>query len=182
MNYVEPLRQMDKIHDISEYLRCQSERNYLLFLFGIYTGLRISDILQLKVKDVSGKEQLIIREIKTNKDKRIEIHPDLKKIIKLYIKGMKDYEYLFKSAKGNNQPITRVQAYRILNDAAKYFGISSIGTHTLRKTFGYHLYCETKDSILVMKALNHSDPSITLRYIGIENDTVNKAIKKMSFI
>lgn len=182
MNFVEPIRDMDRILDISEYLRLRSERDYVLFMFGLYSGLRVSDILKLRVRDVRNKGCILMREKKTGKDKRIEVHEDLRKILKDYIKDRKDFEYLFRSHKGANSPITRVQAYRILNSAARVFGMESIGTHTLRKTFGYHLYQSTKDSILVKEALNHSDAGVTLRYIGIRQDDVNQAVRKMSFV
>ena len=68
-------------------------------------------------------------------------------------------------------------AYRILNQAARQVGLSDIGTHTLRKTFGYHFYQRTKDVALLQKVFNHSSPSITLRYIGIDQDVIDKAIE-----
>lgn len=182
MNYVEPIRDINLIYDIADYLKARSERNYVLFMFGIYTGLRISDILQFRVRDVRNKSYIIIREIKTKKDKRFELNKDLIEILNNYIKNMEDYEYLFKSKKGANKPITRVQAYRILKDAAQKFGLESIGTHTLRKTFGYHLYMETKDAVLVKEALNHSDMHISLIYIGVNQTRINNGIKQLKFM
>jgi integrase len=69
-----------------------------------------------------------------------------------------------------------VQAYRILNKAAKNIGIGEIGTHTLRKTFGYLFYQKTKDVALLQELFNHSAPSITLRYIGINQDLMDNAM------
>jgi integrase len=68
-----------------------------------------------------------------------------------------DEEYLFKSL-CSPIPIKRIQAYKILNRAAKKIGISEIGTHTLRKTFGNHFYQRTKDVVLLQKIFNHSSP------------------------
>jgi integrase len=91
---------------------------------------------------------------------------------------MDDCEYLFQSKKGNNQPIQRMQAWRILNDVARKVGIKGeIGTHSLRKTFGYHMYKHCKgDVTIVQKFLNHSSPSVTLRYIGITQDSMDDLI------
>lgn len=76
--------------------------------------------------------------------------------------------------KGENQPITRIQAYRIINDACAIAKIKgAIGTHTLRKTFGYWAYKQGIDITLLMKIFNHSAPSITLRYIGITQEDIN---------
>ena len=74
------------------------------------------------------------------------------------------------------QNIGRVQAYRILNKAAAEVGLIEIGTHTLRKTFGYHFYKRYKDVALLQEIFNHSAPSITLRYIGINQDIIDEAV------
>lgn len=137
MNTVEPIRDLDVVMDIAEYLKGKSDRDYMMFMFGIYTGLRISDILKFRVRDVKGKDAVYIREKKTGKEKRFPINAELKPVIKDYIYGKDDYEYLFKSPRGN-RPITRQQAYNILSEAGRQFDIDKIGTHTLRKTFGYH--------------------------------------------
>lgn len=181
MNTVEPIRDMNLVTDIASYFKEKSERDYVLFVFGIFTGLRISDILKLKVRDVRDRDYISMREIKTEKEKRFPINPILKPIIRDYIADKKDYEYLFRSRKGQNRPITRQQAYNILNKAAKEFGLYSIGTHTLRKTFGYHTYQQTKDAITIQKILNHSDLEITKRYIGITQDIMDSTMKKLHF-
>lgn len=70
--------------------------------------------------------------------------------------------------------IQRVQAYRILNKSAEAIGLKNIGTHSLRKTFGYHYYQRTHDISLLMELFNHSSRSVTLRYIGIHQDVINE--------
>lgn len=181
MNTVEPIRDINLVWDIADYLKSRNERDYVLFSFGIYSGLRISDMLPFRVRDVKEKDYIIIREQKTKKEKRFPINDELKPIIGEYVKDKKDYEYLFKSKKGKNRPITRQQAYNILSDAAEIFGLNAIGTHTLRKTFGYHMYQQTKDAVTIMEILNHSDISVTLRYIGINQDIKDTTIKRLTF-
>jgi len=56
--------------------------------------------------------------------------------------------------------------------------MDSIGTHTLRKTFGYHFYQKYKDIALLQELFNHSAPSVTLRYIGINQDMIDVAMKE----
>ncbi|MED4572834.1 site-specific integrase [Brevibacillus agri] len=177
MNFVQPIREPDMIEQIKRYLRGMSERNYMLFVFGINTGLRIQDILKLRVRDVKG-EHIIMREMKTDKQKWLKINPTLKRELKRYISDKDDYEYLFKSREGKNKPITRDMAYKILRKAANEFGLVDIGTHTCRKTFGYHLYRKEKDITLLQKIFNHSSPEITLRYIGMDQDTMDNAISR----
>ncbi len=175
MNYVEPIRDKWKLKQMKKLLKKQSARNHFLLVFGINTGLRISDILPLKVADVRGKTHILITERKTGKRKRFKINDKLRKAIEKYTEGMQPSDYLFASSK-RQQPITRVRAYQILNKAARKIGLSEIGTHTLRKTFGYHFYQRTKDVATLQMIFNHSHPSITLRYIGINQDLMDQAV------
>nr|WP_295681160.1 site-specific integrase [uncultured Lachnoclostridium sp.]DAD78543.1 MAG TPA: site specific tyrosine recombinase [Caudovirales sp. ctCiv1] len=181
MNTVEPIRDINLVFDIADYLRLWNEKYYVMFMFGIYSGLRISDILPFRVRDVNSKDYIYIREQKTGKEKRFPINNELKKIIKNYIADKKDYEYLFKSQKGKNKPISRQQAWKILNNAAEAFGVCAIGTHTMRKTFGYHMYQQTHDAVTLMEIFNHSSIDVTLRYIGINQDNKDSLIKGLSF-
>ena len=152
-------------------------RDNLLFLVGINTGLRISDILLLRVRDVEG-QHLVLREKKTGKRRFIPVNDELAQHFRQYCKGRRGNEFLFCSREGDNRPITTSMAYRIMREAAAAAGLEHIGTHTLRKTFGYHLYQQTKDPQLVCELLGHSDPAITRRYIGINQDTVDTAMAK----
>lgn len=180
MNTVEPIRDRDTVMDIADYLKASSVRNYVLFMFGIYSGLRISDILKFRVRDVKGKKTIRIREKKTGKEKQFPINRELIPILEDYVEGKPDYEFLFKNPH-SNKPITRQQAYNILSDAGAEFGIENIGTHTLRKTFGYHIYQKTKDAAMLMDIFNHSDIHTTLRYIGVNQETKDKVYNTLSF-
>lgn len=174
MEYVEPIRDKKKIEAMKKLLRASNIRDYCLFVLGINSGLRISDLLSLKVEDVNGKERITIREKKTGKSKDFPLSETCKKAISEYLRetGL-SMGYLFPSRKGHN-PITRVQAYRIINQAAKTISIQGqIGTHTLRKTFGYWAYQQGVDITRIQKLLNHSSPSITLAYIGITKEELD---------
>ncbi|UAL46819.1 site-specific integrase [Sutcliffiella horikoshii] len=179
MNFVQPIRDRDQILAIKKYLKEKNERNYMLFVLGINSGLRISDILKLKVRD-GRRPYFSLRETKTRKQKRLDFTPLLKRELSKYCEGKEDYEYLFPSRKGVNQPLGRSAAYKILKDAAQHVGLEEIGTHTLRKTFGYHFYRQTKDTALLQEIFNHSEAKITLRYIGINQDSIDKAMKNFN--
>ena len=180
MNFVEPIRELEKIEAIHNDLYKHSKRDALLFSFGIYTGLRISDIAKFKVKD-AAKNFYNIRENKTGKQKVYEFNRYLKKEIQEYIQNKDENEYLFKSRIGLNKPITRQRAYQILKSACSKQNIYNVGTHTLRKTFGYHMYKKNKDVALLMEIFNHSSPDITLRYIGINQEIGNKSIGNLKY-
>ncbi len=176
MECVEPIRNRETIESVKRILKGNGTRDFLLFLMGINIGLRISDILKLKVGDVMNKDYIEITEQKTGKYKRFPITISFKEVLEDYIIGKSPEEWLFPSQRGE-QPITRMQAYRIINNACQKAGITAhIGTHTLRKTFGYHFYQEKKDVALLQCIFNHSAPSVTLRYIGINQDIIDSSL------
>ena len=175
MNVVQPIRDRKKLEACKAWFAKRSARDNLAFLVGINTGLRISDILQLRVHQVDG-QYIVVREKKTGKRRFIPINYELAHAFRQYCRGRRGHEYLFQSREGDNRPLTTSMFYRIMRECADAVGLEHIGTHTMRKTFGYHLYQQTKDPQLVCEALGHSDPSITRRYIGINQETVDTAI------
>jgi integrase len=184
MNTVEPIRDENTILDFADYLKEKCIRDFVLFMSGIYLGLRISDILPLKVRDVKNADYLFLTEKKTGKKSRIKINDELKQIYKEYIVGMRDYEFLFQPTRGKmkNHPITRQRVWQILNAAADEFEYKDpIGCHTLRKTFGYLLYSETKDAAALQDIFRHSSIGYTKRYIGVTQDSKDKMMNKLSF-
>jgi len=177
MKKVEPIRDKDKIKEMKAVLKRQNFRDYILFELGINSGLRISDLLQLKVKDIKNKDKVELKEQKTDKMNRFPLSPRVKRLIDDYITNLDPEEYLFQSRKGDNEPISRVQAYRVLRKAADKVGLEKVGTHTLRKTFGYHQYKKFKDVAMLQRIFNHSSPSVTLDYIGINQEEIDNKMK-----
>ena len=181
MELVEPIRDKDFIRRTKNELLKSGYRDFLLFVAGINTGLRISDLLKLRVVDVKDKTHIEIKEAKTGKNKRFYINPTLKDCFDKYTDCMASDSFLFVSRNGTNKPLTRMQAYRIINTAVKATGIADkIGTHTLRKTFGYWHYQQFKDVAILQDIFNHSAPSVTLRYIGINDDMKDKTIAEFA--
>jgi len=174
---VQPLRTPAEIDDMKWALeKYCSQRDRFMFVFGINTGLRVSDIVKLKVKDVRGKTHILIREKKTKKTKRFSLFTHLRQEIEQYIRGMEDEDYLFPSRKGNSH-ISTTQAYRVLVKAGEMLGRDDIGTHTMRKTFGYAYYRKTKDIAFLQEIFNHSSSNITKRYIGIIQEEIDKSLE-----
>lgn len=180
MATVEALRDKKDIELMKTVLRQSNIRHYLLFVTGCNTGLRIGDILKLKVSDfVTGEKRtfrkyLMVKEQKTGKMRQIAINGTLQKAFKLYLSHYSpgNDEFLFTGRKSHLAPISSTQAYRILNEVAVVCKISiNFGTHTMRKTWGHWTYKSTGHNLgLVMDLLNHSNPAVTLRYIGITQD------------
>lgn len=181
---VQPLRTSEAINDFRESLSlagkdsAQKERNLLLFNLGINTGLRIGDIVKLRIEDVKGRSHVVIQEGKTKKRRKVYLNAIMADISD-YLDGKPSEGWLFPSRKGNGH-ITTTQAYRILNKAAELSGRNDIGTHTLRKTFGYHYYRKTKDIATLMAIFNHSSQSVTKRYIGITDDEIENSLRDFS--
>lgn len=172
MSEVQPLKTKSEIDRMRQSLH---GRDKLLFIVGINTNLRISDIVKLKREDFEG-EHLVLVEKKTGKRKTLFINEAIQNAL---AEHAPTNGYLFVSRKkkdGESQPISTTQAYRILNDAAARANLTiNFGTHTMRKTWAYHAYNEGKgaDLSLIMKALNHSSQRETLRYIGIEREDLD---------
>jgi len=185
MNTVQPLRDKKDIEKMKSYLKDRNPRDYLMFMIGISSALRISDILKLKVSNVwdgkKVKSHIDIREKKTDKGKRFAISPNLEKALRDYIKSnqLSPDDYLVTSKKpdkdGNRKPISRQQAHEILSNAADWIGIKdAVSTHTMRKTWGYWAYKSGVSLALIMEALNHSSIANTKKYLGITQDDLDE--------
>jgi integrase len=178
MEYVEPIRNRAKIDSMKRYLKGKNLRDYALFTLGINSGLRISDLLKLRLNDILDekgriKDRLEIHEQKTGKLKEFPLSVSVKKSLEEYLSAAAPGEWLFPSRKGGG-PVDRRQAWRILSEAAAAVGIPGrIGTHTLRKTFGYWAFKQGGDITRIQKLLNHSSPGITLAYIGITKEELD---------
>ena len=176
MNVVEPIKSKKDIKRLESYLQKKNERNFLLFVLGINSGLRISDILSMNVGDVKNCSFIKIVEKKTHKYKKFPINSKLKILLNNFVKNRNDEEPLFFTQRKNR--LDRVQAYKILKEAGVNVGLKyNIGTHSLRKTFGYHHYRQFKDIVILQKIFNHSTSDTTLRYIGIDQDKINESYK-----
>ena len=178
LNLVEPIRDKNKIDEMKYELKKSGTRNYMLFFIGINTGLRISDILNLKCSDIKNsdgtmKSHISIIEKKTKKNKKFPIANSLYSELERFTRNMQPNDYIFKSQKGNN--LSYSQAYRTIKSAATNIDLQNIGTHTLRKTFGYHHYKKFGNLPLLQKIFNHSSSSVTLRYIGLEQDIIDES-------
>ncbi|MBS4211596.1 MULTISPECIES: tyrosine-type recombinase/integrase [Neobacillus] len=175
MEYVEALRDVKQINAIKKYLKKHSERDYLLFVFGINTGLKITEMLEIRVADVLENEHTaknFYQYLHHDINKEVYLNQKVKKALLHYVQtNQLDTEvYLFKSNK-TEKPITRQQAYRIIHQAAEAIGIEGkIGTNSMRKTFGYHAYRRGVAISLLQKHFNHSTPSETLKYLGISKE------------
>ncbi len=177
MNFVEPIRDKRVLEDLLSSVKKESERDYIMMLTGFYSGFRISDLLKLRIEDVYNKKSFDVVEGKTGNKRKIPVNPVLKKELDSYCRGKDPDEYLIKSRQGYNKPISRDMAYKIIKRWGENFGLYNLGTHSMRKTFGYHYYKDSKGDIETLRRIyGHAHWSITIRYIGINQETINAAI------
>lgn len=184
MNTAQPIRNKMELKKFKNYYRttAPNNRNYLLVTIGLNTALRISDILKLQWMDVYDsarncfRSHICLTEHKTGKISKIYINENLLEALTIYRSFLSDTqapptdgEYLFRGT--GREPISRVQAYRIIKNAAIACEIpGSISPHSLRKTFGYFAWKSGIAPVMLMNLFNHSSFEITKRYLGIDQD------------
>lgn len=177
---VQPIRTAEQHYKFIEALRMASpktaERNVLLYNLGISTGLRISDLVKLRIEEVRGRSSVHIYEGKTKKPRTIYLDSVMVDIAD-YLAGLPEEEgYLFASEKGGH--ISTTQAYRALTKAADLLGWDWIGTHTLRKTYGYQYYKTYNNIVDLCEIFNHSSQAVTRRYIGLREEELGETQRK----
>lgn len=172
---VEPIRDKQDIQRIVKYFNDNNKRKYaVLFTLGVNSGLRVSDILKLKVKDVLNKTFIQLSEQKTGKYKLFPLKPELQKELNNFCKDRNPNEWLFVGR--HNVKLDRIIVYKTIVQACNELNINeNVGTHTMRKTFGYHHYKQFHDIALLQTIFNHYSPAITRRYIGITQDEINES-------
>lgn len=178
---VEPIREMRDIQSIKRLLSYKP-RDLLLFTLSVNSGLRMTDILDLKVgqlRNLKVGDYVFIREKKTQKNNLLVINKPIYKVLKDYLKKNKpnDNEYLFPSQKGD-KPLTIPSVNRMVKNWCHSINLKGkYGVRTLRKTFGtlqrkqfgvgFDVLCER---------YNHSSPRVTMRYLGITREDVTSIL------
>jgi len=179
MPEVQAVKSLDTVKLISHLLeRTCSKQMSDVWNIGLNLALRISDLLSIKFEDING-DRLVVKESKTGKLANIQLNKKTIEAIKVIQSKHPDHIYLFQSYRNQQaknsppKPLSRravTKAFSLIGDEVNI----DLGTHSMRKTRGYHLYQNTKDIARVMKMLRHGSEAVTLRYIGITQDDVDK--------
>lgn len=201
----EPIKDMNDIKRIIKYLMDNHQyRDVMLFIVGIHTGLRISDIRELKFsdfisQDCTFKDELVVFEKKTRNTRKIKsnrhmpIHNDIKKIIITFLNNTPNVtlnDYMFTSESNNgaksNKPMSRQAIDNMLKNVISKLHIHvHASTHMLRKTFSYHTIMQAKDKSRAIQQLQlllgHSSQLCTLKYAGITDDELAQTYKDLYF-
>lgn len=179
----EPIKDMERVRKIIEAAYNKKDRVGLMVVSQLNLGLRISDIITLKVSDLSGSH-LMVTEKKTQKNNKIKINNTLKSSVTRYIDehNLASDDYLFFSRLRSKNHISTRQAQKDLKILGEELGLERFSTHSLRKTFGYFAYQQSEGNLpLLMQRFNHSSQSVTLRYIGITQDQLDDLSDEVAF-
>ena len=194
MNFVEPIRDRKKIAQVKNLLRGQKRfRDLLLFVVGINTALRISDLLQLQISHFVDEQKGIkhrfwIKERKRGKRHEVVVNTSIRETLGEYLVEYPDIEkhrnnFVFFNSKTNDYslPIKRGQAWKSIASICQDAGLSgNFGTHSLRKTWGYHARMQGVDLALIMHKLNHESIAYTKRYLGITDDELQAVAQRLN--
>lgn len=191
MSKTDPIRKKEDIESLKQYFRSSGHiRDYAMVAVALNTSLRISDLLQLKWGDVydfncqSFRAHINIVEKKTGKKNRILLNKECSTALELFRDSLAEINaemYIYKSRIGQNRPIGRSTAYKIIKKAAEDLDIEGIiGCHSLRKTFGYQAWKTGVQPALIMSIYNHSSMEITKRYLSIDQDDKDEVFMKMN--
>ena len=181
MGTTQPIRTKEELKKFTDYYKTSKNnpRNYALIVFGLHTALRISDILEIRWKEVydfdrqTFQKYLGLKEHKTGKYTNIALNPHIiEALLVLKEQTTPEPEHcLFCKSTMPDVPLSRSQAYRIVKEASENsLHKSNISCHSLRKTFGYHAWKQGTQPALLMDIFNHSSYQITKRYLGIGQD------------
>lgn len=179
---VEPFIDLKDVKSIKKLLK-DNPRDRLLFIMGINSGLRVQDLLELKVADVLGVkvgDRITVKEKKTGKENVLIINKEIMDAITGYLAAVapEPEHYLFKSRKGKNYPLTTFAVTKAVKAWAAALNLKgNFGAHTLRKTWCYQQRKTFGVSWEVLcRRLNHSSPAITRRYLGIQEEEVEEIL------
>ena len=180
---VQPITNPKDIKRIKKLL-ANRPRDYLLFVLGINTGLRTQDLLSLRIENVENLalgERFVIREKKTGKDNVLIINKEIRYALDKYLAIHREHvpdEYLFKSRKYYNSPLSTYAVTHYVQNWCDEINLKgNYGAHTLRKTWCYMQRTQYGVSWEVLaKRLNHVNPSVTRRYMGVQSEDVEKTL------
>jgi integrase len=194
MNFVEPIRDRKKIAQIKNLLRGQHRlRDLLLFTVGVNTALRISDLLDLRIGyfldgQNRPKPRFLIHEKKHKKRHEVVLNQSIREALKEFlscyagIEENPEYFAFFNTKKMDfTIPIKRGQAWKFIVSICEDVGLAgNYGTHSLRKTWGYHARMQGVDLALIMHKLNHESIAYTKRYLGITDEELEAVAQRLN--
>src|SRR5258708_15078194 len=198
MNFVEPIRDRRKITAIKNMLiGANRQRDLLLFVMGINTALRISDLLSIQVGQVLDeagvcRKTFVIKEEKRGKRNVVTINASVEETLSQYVARYPEVlsnpdHYLFFSSRRltpiYTKPLSREHSEQLISGMCQAVGLpgNNYGTHTLRKTWGYQARKSGVPMEIIMEKLNHTSFAMTKRYLGITDDELKATAEGLNW-
>ena len=195
---VMPIKNIEDIERCKEFLKNRTEnaperykksyaKDLLLFKISINIGMRVNDLLSITWEDIfkpgtkQFKEYFTPKEQKTQKVRQIFINKSFRAAVKEYLKYVPDVKlegYVFTNRQGNR--LSDASVDKLMKLLEKELDIPNLSTHSLRKTFAYHMYIQTQDLSLVQEILQHSSVAVTRRYLGISQEVKKNAYNELN--
>ena len=167
----------------------KSLRDRVMFLLGIKTGYRISELLSLKRRDLYQDGQVCNRVIVSRMNMKgkvtsrsVVLSPALKPLVEEYCRTIEDKTFLFPSRQGGDVPMSYKRAWRVFKDAIVSARIDHqhTATHSMRKTFAKKVYdILGKDLLKTKEALGHKRIDSTVSYLSFDRGEIDDAILKI---
>ena len=195
---VMPIKNIEDIERCKEFLKNRTEnaperykksyaKDLLLFKIGLNVGLRANDLLSITWDNIfkpgtrQFREYFVPREQKTKKVRQIFINKSFRAAVKEYLKYIPNTKlegYVFTNRQGNR--LSDASVDKIMKLLEKELNLKNLSTHSLRKTFAYHLYMQTNDISLIQEILQHSSVAVTRRYLGISQEIKKNAYNELN--
>lgn len=175
MESVDPIRDKNVYNKIKAELREWNEKYYIMYLVGCLLGLRINEILALRVGDVKGKKEHTFIQSKSGKEMTVAFNPELKRALDNYCAGKDPQCALIPCRDNEYKPLSYMRAWEVIHNVGLKHGLK-LGTHSMRKTCAYHYYMQTHDLATLKIWLNHTSERDTLTYIGVTKERVCDAM------
>ena len=195
---VMPIKNIEDVERCKEFLKNRVEnapkrykksyaKDLLLFKISINIGLRVNDLLSITWEDIfkpgtrQFREYFVPREQKTKKVRQIFINKSFRAAVKEYLKYIPNTKlegYVFTNRQGNR--LSDASVDKMLKLLEKELNLENLSTHSLRKTFAYHLYMQTNDISLIQEILQHSSVAVTRRYLGISQEVKKNAYNELN--
>jgi integrase len=162
----------------------------LLISIGVFTGLRITDLLNLKFSQLLNGDVFVLTEKKTKKERSIKVNSTLKEIVqRIYNKsGISNQDELIFLNKYGTKSIDKSYVNVKLKELFSKYRIrvkGNISTHTFRKTLGRRVVevnnYSNESLVLLMELFGHSNMGITKRYLGITKDEIHNVYDCLTF-
>lgn len=189
MSKVEPIRDKKQIDALKKYLLGWNLQYYCLINFMLNVPLRVSDVINLKWKDVydykkrTFNNHIIVKEKKTGKINTLVLNDMAVKGLRMYLNSVhssNENEFIFKSREGKDRPLSRQRVSQIIKTSCAAVGIKeNVNCHTMRKSMGYHLWNNGISPAVIMEIYNHSNLTVSKRYFGVNQLDKDNALKNI---